>query len=527
MNLNDNVLAITDLRRAVETGRPEAVAQTAMFNFWPLFSAHFDEFVRAVGVLPGPQLNRYPPLRVFHPMTAVLARGVKPYKPMVYAEDARSMPADQLDIFILAQMVAHRFSGDISAALNYARRLEDRIQQMVSESRHRPDGPMWYFHHQIGSTTLAAGDTAKALGDLATARQLGRLSLQPDAERLALGRIALVHAIRGSLDEALLGLAEAQSLEEPTSAHASSTSATEHTVAALVAVERLSPDFESRVARLEPFDSTEFTWPFALLARSRALLAVQRPDDAFEVIRLANDAHTVQRDTFASDVITAESIRALCAKGDASAAWYMAGADTEGGPLSSLAAIELALHDSRLDYAATRIRQVLGDHSITPGHRAEAVVLAGWLTHLQERDIDAATASRVLRMAHNGNTRRILAGMPRQVIQNVRAALQEPQTVEFDALTLDLANIEAKPRPRLTPSELRVLIALPMHPTTASIAIDFNLSPNTIKSQLKSLYSKLGCTTRETAIQLASDHRFFDSEKPDEYLQTIGLTNRS
>lgn len=526
MNLNDEVLAINELRRALDSGRPEAVAQTAMFNFWPLYSAHFNEFIDAVGTLPGTQLERYPPLRVFHPMTAVLARSVKPYKPMVYADDARSMPADQLDVFILSQMVAHRFSGDMSAALNYARRLEDRIQQMLSDSRQRPDGPLWFFHQQIGSTTLASGDTAKALSNLSIARQLGRLSRQPDAERLALGRIALSHTIRGSHDDAMLVLEDAVQLDYPTAAHVGSALATERTVAALVGVERLSSSVDTLVAALEPYDSAEFSWPFALLARSRALLAKHRPDDAFEVLRLANDAHTVQRDTFAADVIASESIKALCAKGDSSAAWSMADSPTASGPLSLLATIELALHDSRLDFAATKIHEALSDHSLTPGHRAEAIFLAGWLSILQGRDIDQTAASRLLRMSHNGNTRRIMAAMPRQLIQQVRAALPPAQAEEFDLVTVDLANVEAKPRPRLTPSELRVLIALPSHPTTASIATDFNLSANTIKSQLKSLYNKLGCTSRETAIQLASDHRFFDSENPDAYLQTVGLTTR-
>ena len=40
-------------------------------------------------------------------------------------------------------------------------------------------------------------------------------------------------------------------------------------------------------------------------------------------------------------------------------------------------------------------------------------------------------------------------------------------------------------------------------PLSAEIAAAFHVSPNTIKSQLKSLYRKLGCSTREEAINAA------------------------
>jgi DNA-binding CsgD family transcriptional regulator len=49
-----------------------------------------------------------------------------------------------------------------------------------------------------------------------------------------------------------------------------------------------------------------------------------------------------------------------------------------------------------------------------------------------------------------------------------------------------------------------VLRALPAHETTAAIAVAFHVSPNTIKSQLKSIYRKLGCSSRTDAIKLAT-----------------------
>ena len=48
-----------------------------------------------------------------------------------------------------------------------------------------------------------------------------------------------------------------------------------------------------------------------------------------------------------------------------------------------------------------------------------------------------------------------------------------------------------------------MLSALPIHRSTAALAAALHVSPNTIKSQLRSLYRKLGCTNRGDAIEIA------------------------
>nr|WP_241747846.1 helix-turn-helix transcriptional regulator [Microbacterium aquimaris] len=59
-------------------------------------------------------------------------------------------------------------------------------------------------------------------------------------------------------------------------------------------------------------------------------------------------------------------------------------------------------------------------------------------------------------------------------------------------------------RPELTAGELRVLNALAQHDTTAAIASTFHVSPNTVKSQLASVYRKLGCSKRDDAVRIAA-----------------------
>lgn len=504
MNLNDGLRARDELERAIASGRAEAIARSAMSGVWPLFCEHFALLTRAIESLPSSQLERYPVLRALHPMTPVLARTTRPFKPLIYPEDARAMPPDELDILTLAQMVSFRFSGDVSAALIYARRLEDRILQVSVESRERTDGPLWYFHQQIGSTLLAAGDSARALLEFATARQLGRLSPQPDAERLALGRTALAHAVRGTLDDADLALAELAGQPPATAAHVRSTAATERTTAALIAVERLSPDLDRRIAELEPSDSIELTWPFALLARTRAMLALHRPDDALEAIRLAMESHPSQYGAFANDVAAAMSIEAHCAVDDLQLARRIADANPTAGALTRLAVIRLELHASRIDVVARELRRVVADRSLSPGQRAETLLLGAWAEMAESGALDRTTAIQLSRMAQTPHHRRLFATMPRQLVEQVEASLTSFEREGFAGAVADMPHSELRTRPPLTRSELRVLRALPAHETTAAIAVAFHVSPNTVKSQLKSIYRKLGCSSRAEAIKLAT-----------------------
>ncbi|WP_157001844.1 response regulator transcription factor [Agromyces laixinhei] len=509
MNLTDEVRALDELERATASGNPEMIARVTVANILPLYHEHYGVLTAAVDGLPSKVLERFPILRFGHRMTPVLARTTRPFKPLIDPDVARTMSADELDVFTLMQMISFRFSGDVAAALVYARRLEDRILDIRLESRERTDGQLWFYHHEIGSTLLASGDSARALLEFSTARQLGRLSRQRDAERLALGRAALAHALRGSLDEAEIALAEVSEHPPPTASHRSASMMTEGVAAALIAVERMSDEVDDRLAELEPYDSVLMTWPFALLARARSLLAAHRPGEALEAIRLANDAHPVQHGSVASDVIASTLIEALCALGDSTAAWDIAMSNAKTGNMTRFAVIRLALHDSRFDVAAGEIRRLAGDRSLSPSQRAKATLFWGWLEVAQDDELDQRTAMQIHRLAVTGNVRRLLATMPRQLIERVREHLTSAELAEFDVATNGLTPFEMKTRPILTPSELRVLNALPIHSTTAAIATAFHVSPNTIKSQLKALYRKLECSTRDAAIKIASRDRLF------------------
>ncbi|KRA24869.1 hypothetical protein ASD65_10860 [Microbacterium sp. Root61] len=512
MNLNDPDKAKDDLRRAVESGDSDTIARVAMFNIWPLLMSHTEQVISAIALLPSSVLEHYPVLRLMHPMTAVLARTTRSFKPAMYTEHARSMRPEEVDFVILTQMIAFRTSGDIEAALLYAKRLEDRIRNVRIESRDRLDGPLWYFHHQIGATFLAAGDSRRALLELATARQLGKLSAQADAERVVLGRVALAHALRGAMGDAERTLAEARALPPPTPAHVSASISTEHTAAAFIAVDRMAENLDEALGELAPYDSLDLTWPFVLLVRTRALLSRQQPEDALETIRLARDSHPVHEGSFAFDVVGASSITAMVETGDLASARRVAEEFSDAGVLTRLATVRLSLRDGKLDNAASHLGLLARDQALGPAQRAECVLLSGWLELARIDDLDRETAVQIHRVVRRPEIRRLVTIMPRQLVDRVRDRLSAEAVAEFDVAVGGLAHFEMDERPVLTAGELRVLNALLDHHSTAAMASTFHVSPNTIKSQLRSLYRKLDCSTRGDALRIATRMNLLVSE---------------
>lgn len=512
MNFHDADKAIEELRRAITSRRPDAIAEAAVLNIWPLYSWHNKELITAVTSLPSSVLERRPILKIVHPLTPLLARTNRPFKPLVTAEAARGMSVAELDVMTLVQMIGFRFSGDVSAALIYAKRLEDRLDQTRLESRERADGPLWFYHFHIGSTLLAAGYFTRALLQFATARQLGRLSHQRDAERLVLGRIALAHALRGSRADAENALDDLEDHPEPTPVHLEACVMTTRTTAALIAVDQMNATANDLLPDLDPYDSVLLTWPGGLLARTRWLIATHRADEALEAIRLTRDAHPVQHGAFANDVINSASIEALTDLGETTSARQIADLHGECGPLTRLAVIRLALIESRLDAAAKAIVRLRREEDLAPGHRAELVLLSAWLEMQRTDTLDAETARQVWRLTSRSENRRILAGVPSALIDLVRPQLSAEDSVILEAGVSGLSHVETQRRPKLTQGELRVLNALASHGTTAKIATRFHVSPNTIKSQLKSMYRKLGCSTREEALLIASRSHLLTNE---------------
>lgn len=474
-----------------------------MAGIWPLFDNHYLALTAAIEQIPNSLLEDYPVLWVMHRVNPVLTHRRPMFKPKVSPESLRAMSTDEIDMLTLAQMIAYRYSGDVTAAQAYGTRLSDRIRSRGTRFRERADGPLWFYHQQIGSTMLAAGETGAALTELATSHQIGQIENRPDVQRLALSRIALAHAKRGSFEEAERILAELPRLTESTSPYCEPSYVAEHAAAALMGAERMVDDIDARLARLEPFDSFQMTWPYALLARTRSLITRHRPEEALEYVQLSRDAHPEQHGSLAIDVMNAASIDALWALGAKKQARSAALNGERKGFLEASAAVRLALADDRLDFADAHLGRMAEHRTLSPVEHTERILLTAWFSVARTGSLDSVSAQRVVHIAQRRNARRMLSQIPQQVLAHVRSELDEHAKLSFDATIAGLNHIRVETRPKLTQGELRVLHTLRRRQTTAEIAAQLHVSPNTIKSQLSSIYKKLSCSTRAEAVQAA------------------------
>ncbi|AYG02318.1 helix-turn-helix transcriptional regulator [Gryllotalpicola protaetiae] len=495
-----------ELAQAVADGDEERIVAILMGNVWYFLTHDYRALQDAAATLSDEMLERHPVLRIAHPLGGVLVRTSRPFDPSEF--DALTATGDPttVGLFTMIQGIALRAGGDIAAALRSFRRLEDWIRQSEFAGSAQHDGPLWLFHHQIGSTFLMAGDTLGALRQLGVARQIGISSTSGGAQRSAAGRIAVAYAVRGSLGEAERSLAEALALPSPTAAYASAAFGTERTAAALLSVERLAEDADERIAELDAIDNFEIIWPFELLARIRLALGRQQPSEALELVTVASATHLVQEGSFASDLVDATRIEALLALGDISGAERAASASSSRGPLTRIAAAQASVHRGDLAEAQEDLRYLGTRAALSPMQRAQLAALAARLEALRGGQVSPHLAEEFAASVTRQGFRRLATTMPATVVPLIRARLSPSAAAAFDAATADLhfAGPAGSITRALTESERRVLEALVAHETVADIAAALHVSPNTVKTQLRSVYRKIGVTNRADAVAVGS-----------------------
>lgn len=389
------------LAAAIAGGDPYAIADVASRHIWRLFSGHFRQFISAVLSLPGDVLQQYPALYLVHPSSAVTIRSTRPLEVSVfksYEGDGGEGPA----ICTVLQMLAARASGDLITAVTYGKHLSELIRRNQAGDTNSPYSPIWFFHQQIGSTLLCAGNTRTALRKLATARQYGEVQNNVDAVRSTVGRAAIAYALRGSIDDAERALRTAQSLSVASEAFHSNALSTEATAAAMIAVERMDPEVEDRIAALAEVDVFDVIWPFIFLARVRYQLATQRPSAALETIQVTRGAHLIQAGTLADDLLTATQVDTCLVLGQVDATHDLIESIRYPGPYTRLAQLRIALHESDLAEVHRRYG-VVSVGSLSPADLAEFQLLKACAESIEYGKVSQELAARIAELAATGH----------------------------------------------------------------------------------------------------------------------------
>jgi len=393
----------------------------------------------------------------------------------------------------LRGLIEHRRAGDAAAALHH-------IDTALSD----PEPPLplsrAIVEEQRALVHLASGETTAALSALAAAG--AHAAAAPTLAQRIQFESAVAHALRGNLRDARHYLAVGEAI--PVAAPAGAVTGEWRDVArGLIAVESVSHPQLTAGLHLPPIESATDLWPLVALVRGREALVARAPLRALETAEFALDCHDATT-PFAASAMTWLMVSALVDLDDAPRAHAVV-ATAPPTTLVDLARARLALHENARADALRITGAVLARAGTAMAERGEALLLRLWAVALGD-ELDPRECTIAARLATFSSLRRLFALVPTWLIAQIAAALDEPSRERMSRATVDLAPyrpMTATP-PVLTTRESAVLQALFTFDSISQIAAAMFVTPSTVKSQLSSVYRKLGARGRAEAMAIAT-----------------------
>ncbi|UIN30697.1 helix-turn-helix transcriptional regulator [Microbacterium binotii] len=403
-------------------------------------------------------------------------------------------PADEdIDAFLVGGVIFHRRRGDLVEAAAFADSLRERLEHRPVGDRVDTDALM---RAEIALTEVLRGRFREAAREAERALRIaGREHRRLRRHLLAV--LALAHAAGGELNAAADAIARAEKILAGSGWLVRVDDERLLLARALMAVERADPGAGRLLSRLSD-DVLDELWPLLLLARARWTLS---RDDGEAAAQLLDEAvpssRIVMPGSLGWDVLRSQRflLRALLGK------------DPEGDGM-----ILEETRDSPLSFCALLAMEAT--HAVAVRHAQRL---------LDDGELGAATRAELLLILSTKTQ-----GIPAQ------AALQEAaeivQRERLERLRLVYRDVDQTPTRGggsrqpvsrsgavLSRRERVVLARIAEGDTVEEAAATLRVSANTVKTQLKSIYRRLGVASRTEAIAEAARRGIIDrvNERPD------------
>ena len=412
---------------------------------------------------------------------------------------ARQMPDTATDRFLLevARFVGHRVLREYPEARAIAQRLLPGTVEFETAAASRV-GASSSLLIDFAVVNLLAGDQQGAI-DAAT---LITDEIYPVLAHRRDALLALSHTIRGDLQSAdrALALIPAKAMRdsEGTIEGAAWRLARVHLLleqgAVLDAFVELD-GLRDRLHESELWPATVWTSAYTRLVTGAAERGAAELERGLEGMRRLGLSPSWE------ERLRAMRADLLLASGAAAKASEAANGSAKSAPmLCTLARIALVV--GRPEDALSRLT-TLGERSLRPREAAEVhLLLATAQLRLGRTEIAKHALEMALHRIRETRLRSLLSFITVEDLADLRPLAPaklwlEPLAQPFSLTALGEA---------LTEREARVLSVLVVGDQIAQIAERLHVSPNTVKSQLRSVYRKLGVSGREEAIRAAADH---------------------
>ncbi|WP_344358086.1 LuxR C-terminal-related transcriptional regulator [Brachybacterium phenoliresistens] len=338
-------------------------------------------------------------------------------------------------------------------------------------------------------------------------------------KRDALAHLALIAAVTGSNAEAADALARIDHGGLPVPAPGVRTATVEHLARAWALLDRGLPEpAMGELALVDGHCDLDDFWDLALAAEVLALVLLGRPHDAEERLRSVS----MQRLSSRSLPSTRRRLRITTglqqlAMGRIQDMNIRRGSVEESSSILALAAVNAKAAGKVQE--AKRLLAESGLKAVTPVQRMIVAVVRTVIAADDRVGIDFPDAvSRLVAILRGAGVAWPVVLLPDDVR---RQALDVPDVPEelstafgmFPAL--QARSFDALPAiPRLTAREHEILLLLLETESRAEIAGHLYVSVNTVKSQMRSLYTKLAVNTREQALSRAMEWGFMEQQRP-------------
>lgn len=406
---------------------------------------------------------------------------------------ARSAPAGSAErgLLCVVESVLQRLLGVGDGGVKAARAASRILRDLPVDEYQGIEGLLGDLHTHSAISLMSGGQREDALGEfergLATA---GR----PALELLSYGGIAAINALSGDLVTAKSWVDTALKRPWPESILNEYAGCLVRVAQAKIFVEHAELDrAEEAIGSVWHIIDTVEYWP--LLAHLRAVIDIGRGragsgQERFRALR-RNRGSKISRVNARLLDLTESSLALAAGDLEGARALTPRGGDA---PLVSIGIARVAVFDGQHERALRMLGTIVAE---TPEERANLAVVEALVLSGLGRAADAAIAAGravTIADAHGLRTPFLLVPAAKRELFEISVPWPAPIVTA------------GRPAPRLTDRESVILRELVDSASVDDIADRLHVSANTVKSQRRTLYRKLGATSREEALAVAIAH---------------------
>lgn len=485
----------------------------------PLAAEDAQHVSRLLREIPPARLHRHPMLALWHALVLNRSADTQQQAVQFFLSAAligrvRSASTPPLDRAIRQgiQSAVHRMLGQARQTRDLALRALPVLESTAEdpERDRRLDGILMTAISQSATSLFYAGElTAARDARLLQARFAGALH-RAHQHNVAHAHLALIDAVRGDLVAATASLAQIDAEHWPHTWRSGYHDAPEIIARAWVALNEARPEEAlTQLSHLDPHFSTIEYWDLITTARSLALAHQGLPDEAEAFLDRTIVERRTER-TLPSAVQRLETAAAMLRILTDGVPARRSGAQRDA-PMVAALSTRTVIAEGRPEEALPLLaRAELA--ATTPLHRMITAIAGVHVARRSSLGLDMAGYGLQIRELTGSLALRwplvLLSPGDREALLQALTGSGREQTAAL--LEADLSRIPpgthmAEPSrvPQLTAREREVLTLLAQTDRRSEIASRLFVSPNTVKSQLRSLYAKLGASTREQALAKA------------------------